>query len=324
MINKRDLLLASVGAWVGSISPKVWAQAIYPDRPITFVVPFAAGGGGDLTARLLAKALGEQLKVSIIVENRVGAGGNIGSAYALRSKPDGYTLLNMSSSYPIQAAVSKTPYDPIRDMMPVALVSRNAVVVIVRADSPLRDAKDLQRSARANPDKLTYGSAGVGSIAHLGMEELGVQMEVQFKHVPYKGSSQALSDLMGGSIDMMLTTAIAAMGLIKTGKVRVLGVAGTARQETMPDVLTFAEQGWPNYQISEWKAVAAPAGTPPEVVAMLNRSINQVLRGEQVSNKLREEGSEVAGGTSEAMMTLVKADIERWRVVARKANISIE
>lgn len=123
---------------------------------------------------------------------------------------------------------------------------------------------------------------------------------------------------------MMLTTAIAAMGLIKTGKVRVLGVAGTARQETMPDVLTFAEQGWPNYQISEWKAVAAPAGTPPEVVAMLNRSINQVLRGEQVSNKLREEGSEVAGGTSEAMMTLVKADIERWRVVARKANISIE
>jgi tripartite-type tricarboxylate transporter receptor subunit TctC len=323
-MHKRDFLSAAVGAGICSAVPALWAQTTFPERPITFVVPFAAGGGGDLTARLLAKALGEQLRVSIVVENRVGAGGNIGSAYVLRSKPDGYTLLNMSSSYPIQAAVSKTPYDPIRDMVPIALVSRNAVVIIVRADSPLRDAKDLQKSARANPDKLTYGSAGIGSIAHLGMEELGVQMDAQLKHVPYKGSSQALGDLMAGSIDMMLTTAIAAMGLIKTGKVRALGVAGNTRQETMPEVPTFAEQGWPGYQISEWKALAAPAGTPPDVVATLNRSINQVLRSEQVAAKLREEGSEVAGGTPDAMMALVRADIERWKAVARKSGVSIE
>lgn len=324
MMYKRDFLRAAASAGLGASTFPLWAQSGFPDKPLTFVVPFAAGGGGDLTARLLAKALGEHLKQSIVVENRVGAGGNIGSAYVLRAKPDGYTLLNMSSSYPIQAAVSKIPYDPLRDMQPIALVSRNAVVIIVRADSPLRDAKDLQKAARAQPGRLTYGSAGIGSIAHLAMEELGVQLDVQMKHVPYKGTSQALADLMGGSIDLMLSTGIAAMGLIKTGKVRALGLASATRDSTLPDVPTFAEQGWPGYQITEWKAIAAPAGTPPEVVALLNRSINQVLRSEPVTAKLREEGSEVAGGSPEDMMALVRADIQRWKTVAAKANVSIE
>jgi tripartite-type tricarboxylate transporter receptor subunit TctC len=324
MMHKREFLRLAATAGLAIATPALRAQGAYPDRPITFVVPFAAGGGGDLTARLLAKALGEQMKQSIVVENRVGAGGNIGSAYVLRAKPDGYTLLNMSSSYPIQAAVSKIPYDPLRDMQPVALVSRNAVVIIVRADSPLRDAKDLQKAAKAQPGMLTYGSAGIGSIAHLGMEELGSQLEVQLKHVPYKGTSQALTDLMGGSIDTMLSTGIAAMGLIKTGKVRALGLASARRDPILPDVPTFAEQGWPGYQISEWKALAAPAGTPPEVVALLNRNLNQVLRSEPVMAKLREEGSEVVGGTPEEMLNQVKVDIQRWKAVAAKANVTIE
>jgi tripartite-type tricarboxylate transporter receptor subunit TctC len=323
-MHKRDFLRTAAATSLCFATPLLRAQAAFPERPITFVVPFAAGGGGDITARLIAKALGEQLRSSIVVENRVGAGGNIGSAYVLRSKPDGYTLLNMSSSYPIQAAVSKIPFDPLRDMQPVALVSRNAVVVIVRADSPLQDAKALHNAARANPDKLTYGSAGIGSIAHLGMEELGAQMEVQLRHVPYKGSSQALSDLMGGSIDMMLTTGIAAMGLIKSGKVRVLGQAGATRDEALPEVPTFVEQGWPQYRIAEWKAIAAPAGVLPDVIAALNRGINEVLRSEQVRAKLREEGSTPAGGTPEEMMALVRSDIERWKTVARKAKVNIE
>lgn len=324
-MNKRDFLRSAATAALGFSTPLLHAQSsAFPDRPITFVVPFAPGGGGDLTARLIGKALSEQLRTPIVVENKVGAGGNIGSAYVLRSKPDGYTLLNMSSSYPIQAAVRKMPFDPVRDMQPVAVVSRNAVVVIVRADSPLQNAKDLERAARANPDKLTYGSAGVGSIAHLAMEELAAQMNVQLRHVPYKGSSQALNDLLAGSIDLMLTTAIAGMGLMKSGKVRAIGQAGATREASLPDVPTFVEQGWPQYRIVEWKAIAAPTGVPPDVIAVLNRGINQVLRSEPVAAKLREEGSTPVGGTPDEMMALVRSDIERWKAVARKANVSLE
>src|SRR6185436_1995947 len=230
-------------------------QPKYPAKPIKFVVPFAAGGGGDVVARMLAQRLTERVNVPVVVENRTGAGGNIGSDFVLKSPPDGYTLLNMSSSYPIQAAVSKVPYDPIGDLQPIIMVSRDPVVMIVNAASPLKNAKDLFEAAKRTPDKLTHGSAGVGSIAHLGTEELAYLMGIRLVHVPYKGSSQAFTDVLGGQVDMMLTSATFAAPHIKGGKVRALGIAGTQRMPTLPDVPTFEEQGFAGYNVVDWKAV---------------------------------------------------------------------
>ncbi|MBC5764551.1 Bug family tripartite tricarboxylate transporter substrate binding protein [Ramlibacter albus] len=300
------------------------AQSAFPNRPLTFVVPFAAGGGGDVVARMLAKELGDRIKQPIVVENRVGAGGNIGSAYVLKSKPDGYTLLNMSSTYPIQAALTKVPFDPIGDMQPIIMVSRDPAVVVVNTNSPLKNAKDLAQAAKDKPGKLSYGSAGVGSIAHVGMEELAFNMGVQMTHVPYKGSSQAFNDVMSGQVDMMLTSATYASPFIRSGRVRALGVASAQRMASMPDVPTFAEQGWPDYLLVDWKAVAAPKGVPPEVVAFLNRELNEVLRSRNVSEKFTAEGTTAVGGTPEQMMDIVRSDVERWRALAKRANLKIE
>jgi tripartite-type tricarboxylate transporter receptor subunit TctC len=273
---------------------------------------------------LLAKELGERLKTTIVVENRVGAGGNIGSAYVLKSKPDGYTLLNMSSTYAIQAALTKAPFDPIGDMQPIVMVSRDPGVVVVQPNSPLRTAKDLAAAAKASPGKLTYGSAGVGSIAHIGMEELAFNMGVQLTHVPYKGSSQAFTDVMAGQVDMMLTSVTYASGTIKSGRIRALGIASAQRSPALPDIPTFAEQGWPDFLLVDWKAVAAPRGVPPEVVTLLNRELNEVLRDRDVAERFTAEGTTPVGGTPEQMMRIVQSDIERWRALAKRANLKIE
>jgi tripartite-type tricarboxylate transporter receptor subunit TctC len=323
-MHRRTLLHGALAAGIGAHSIRGLAQGAYPSRPITLVVPFAAGGGGDVVARLLAKELGERLKTTIVVENRVGAGGNIGSAYVLKSKPDGYTLLNMSSTYAIQAALTKAPFDPIGDMQPIVMVSRDPGVVVVQPNSPLRTAKDLAAAAKASPGKLTYGSAGVGSIAHIGMEELAFNMGVQLTHVPYKGSSQAFTDVMAGQVDMMLTSVTYASGTIKSGRIRALGIASAQRSPALPDIPTFAEQGWPDFLLVDWKAVAAPRGVPPEVVTLLNRELNEVLRGRNVAERFTAEGTTPVGGTPEQMMRIVQSDVERWRALAKRANLKIE
>lgn len=322
-MQRRAFTRGGIAAALAAGAPHLWAQA-FPSKSITFVVPFAAGGGGDVVARMLAKGVTERINIPVVVENRVGAGGNIGSNYVLKSNPDGYTLLNMSSSYAIQAAVSKLPYDPIADMQPILMVSRDPAVVVVNVDSPLRTAKDLQDAAKAQPNRLTYGSAGVGSIAHLGMEELGYNMGVKFVHVPYKGSSQAFNDVLSKHVDMMLTSTTYAATFIKAGRVRALGISNPTRLTFLPDVPTFAEQGWPNYQVVDWKAVAGPAGMPADVVTYLNRELNEAMKKESIAEKFRAEGTTIVGGTPEQMMQVVRSDIERWKNLVKVANIKVE
>ncbi len=323
-MSRRSFMFTATALGMAASIPTLRAQQKYPAKPIRFVVPFAAGGGGDVVARMLATRLQERLNNPVVVENRVGAGGNIGSDYVLKSPPDGYTLLNMSSSYPIQAAVSKVPYDPIGDLQPIVMVSRDPVVMIVNAASPLKNAKDLFEAARRSPDRLTHGSAGVGSIAHLGTEELAYIMGIRLVHVPYKGSSQAFTDVLGGQVDMMLTSATFATPHIKGGKVRAIGIAGIQRMPTLPDVATFEEQGFKDYNVVDWKAVAGPKGIPADVVALLNRELNAVLQDKGVTDKFAAEGTTAVGGTPEQMMEIVRADIERWKRVAEKAKVKIE
>jgi len=323
-MHRRTFVQSSCALALAALAPALRAQQKFPNKPIRFVVPFAAGGGGDVTARMLAQRLSERLNSPVVVENKVGAGGNIGSDFVLKSPADGYTLLNMSSSYPIQAAVSKLPYDPIADLQPIMMVSRDPVVLVVHPSSPLRTAKDLVEAAKKTPAKLTYGSAGVGSIAHLGMEELAYEMGVTFVHVPYKGSSQAFNDLLGNNVDMMLTSATFGATYIQSNRVRALGIAGTKRAPTMPDVPTFQEQGWPDYQVVDWKAVAGPKGIPADVVALLNSELNAVLKHKAVMEKMEGEGTTAVGGSPEQMMQIVRSDIERWKSVAARAKVKIE
>jgi tripartite-type tricarboxylate transporter receptor subunit TctC len=324
-MQRRMFVGSGLALGLAAAVPALRAQQKYPSKPIRFVVPFAAGGGGDVVARMLATRLQERISNPVIVENRTGAGGNIGSDYVLKSPPDGYTLLNMSSTYPIQAAVAKTlPFDPIGDMQPIIMVSRDPVVLLVHANSPFKSAKDLVDAARRTPDKFTYGSAGVGSIAHLGMEELAFIMGVKLVHVPYKGSSQAFTDLLGGQVDMMLTSATFSGPHIKGGKVRALGIAGTQRMPTLNEVATFEEQGIRGYNVVDWKAMAGPKGMPPDVVAFLNRELNEVLRHKEVTAKFEAEGTTAVGGTPEDMMKTVREDVERWKRVAEKAKVKIE
>ena len=328
-MHRRSLLATLFGTTLalglGTLTATVVAQQAYPNKQIRFVVPFAAGGGGDAVARLLAQRLGEQIGDSVAVENKAGAGGIIGSSFVLKSPPDGYTVLNMSSTYAIQAAIGKNlNFDPIKDMQPIIMVSRDPVVMIVRANSPLNDAKELIAAAKAKPGKLTHGSAGIGSIAHLGTEELAFLMGISLVHVPYKGSSQAFSDLLGGNVDMMLTSATFASPYIKSGRVKAIGIAGKERMPNIPDVKTFEEQGVKGYNVVDWKAVAGPKGMPPEAVKFLNVELNKVLQHKSVTDRFSAEGTTSVGGTPEHLLQTIVSDIDRWKRVIKEANIKFE
>jgi tripartite-type tricarboxylate transporter receptor subunit TctC len=322
-MKRRDFVRSGVAASsVLAVSPMLRAQAGFPNKPIVFVVPFAAGGGGDVIARLMAKGLSERFPTGVVVENRAGASGAIGSAHVLKSPADGYTLLNMSSTYAIQAAVNdKLPFDPLGDLQPVMMVSRDPVVAIVHPDSPIRDAKVLADMARKNPGKVSHGSAGMGSIAHMAAEELGYNMGVQLLHVPYKGSSQAFNDVMGRSVDMMFTSATFAAQHVKSGRARAIGISGTGRSPKLPDVPTFAEQGYPKYQVVDWKAIGGPKGIPADVLGRLSRELNEVLKMQPIREKFESEGTTVLGGTPDDMLKTINADIARWKNLVKAANL---
>lgn len=311
------------GGAAAMTTPFAFSQTRFPSRPISLIVPFAAGGGGDTTARLLGKGVSEKFESPVVVDNRAGASGNIGAAYVMRSVPDGYTLLSLSSTYGIQAAVGKPGFDPVNDMQPIILASSEPLVLVVSASAPWRNARDLAEAAKKAPGTITHGSAGIGSIAHLGMEELAYTMGASFLHVPYKGSSSAMVDLLGGTVNIVFSTATFLSPYVKTGKVRALGVSGSKRLSALPGVPTFDEQGFP-YEVFDWKAVAGPKGMPADVVAKLNKAFNDVLADPEVSARFEADGSSVVGGTPERLATILQKDIERWKALVKKANIKLE
>ncbi|CAN5427844.1 tripartite tricarboxylate transporter substrate binding protein [soil metagenome] len=322
-MQRRRWMQAAAGGVLLARAPALLAQDRYPARPVTLVVPFAPGGGGDNTARLLALGLTERLGASVVVENRADASGNIGAAYVMRSAPDGYTLLSLSSTYGIQAAVGKPGFDPLADMQPIVIATRDPMILLVHPSAPWQSAQDLAAAAKKAPGSISHGSAGAGSIAHLGMEELAHVMGVQFLHVPYKGSSAAMTDLLGQSVQLVLTTTAFASTYVKSGKVRALGLSGSKRLAALPMVPTFEEQGFP-YQVFDWKAVAGPKGIPKDVVAKLNQQLNEVLRSAAFKERVEADGSAVVGGPPEQLASTLRADIERWKTLVTTVGIKIE
>jgi tripartite-type tricarboxylate transporter receptor subunit TctC len=301
------------------------AQERYPQRPVRIVVPFAPGGSTDIIARLLGERLSPVIGQPVVIENRPGAGGNIGAEAVARSAPDGYTLLMATTGViSINNAMYKSmTYDAAKDFEPVVFIASITNVLVVPASSPLKNVGDLISAAKREPGRLTFASSGAGASTHMSAELFKMMAGVDLLHIPYKGSGAAIPDIISGRVSMMFENMPGAMPHIQAGTVRALAVTGLARSSALPDIPTIAESGVPGYESLSWIGIAAPAGTPREVVARLNRDINAVITSAEMRQKLAEQGAEVVGGPPEAFAEHAKREREKWARVIREAAIVV-
>ena len=301
------------------------AAAAYPDRPIRIVVPFAPGGGTDVVARTLAQEMARDLGASIVIENKPGAGTIIGTQAVATSDPDGYTLLMGTFANAVNPSLkAKLPYDPHRDFAPVALIARSFNIVVVNPKSPYHSIADLIAAAKAEPEKLSYGTYGTGTSAHLAGELFKNLARVNLTTVPYKGAAPAITDLIGGQIQVMFTTVASAASLIQGGQLRALAVTSVQRSPAFPDVPTVAEAGVPGYSAESWYGLFAPARTPPEVIARLNKSAAIAVQSEAFRKLGVNEGLVMVARPPEELDRYFRGEEERWRKVIQDAGITAE
>jgi tripartite-type tricarboxylate transporter receptor subunit TctC len=306
-------------------APYARAQGAWPAKPIRLISPFPPGAVVDTLCRTLAAPLGELLGQPVVVENRVGAGGNIGMEVVAKSAPDGYTIgMGGVAQLAINPSVyARMPFDPLRDFAPITFVASNVNVVVVNPAVPAHDVRELIAYARANPGKLAFGSAGTGTSQHLAGELFKQLTGVEMTHVPYKGAGPAVSDLIGGQIPLMFADISAVLPHIQAGKLRALGVTSRTRTALL-DVPTVIEQGVPGFEVTAWFGLLAPAGTPREVVLQLNQGAARVLRTPATAMRLQALGLTPAPGTPEEFADLMRAELARWTKIVRAANIRAE
>jgi tripartite-type tricarboxylate transporter receptor subunit TctC len=301
------------------------STAAYPARTIKLVVPFPPGAGTDTIARLIAQKLGERMSATIIVENRVGAGGAIGAVEVAKSDPDGYTLLFVASPFTTVAASSKSAgYDPLKQFVPVAPISSGPLAFVVNPDVAARSMREFIALARANPGKLNYGSAGPGSVNHLALELLNVRAGVAIVHVPYKGIAPATQDLLAGQIQAMTASIPATLPYAAQNRVRVLAVTGPRRAALLPDVPTWKESGIENADVINYWGIVAPTGTPKEIIARLNAEVIKVLAQPDVRERLEREGAELIPGPPEQLGALIEVDLASWKKLISEARLQLE
>jgi len=321
---KRRLYLQALP--VALAAPAVWAAERYPTKPITWICPYGAGGNADTRSRLVAKAMSVTLGQPIVVDNKAGAGGNIGTEAIARAKPDGYTI-GMGNFAPLavnHALFKKLNFDPVNDIVPITLIERGPLALLVRADSPWKTVQDLVKAAKAQPGKLSYASGGLGGTHHLSAALFEHVAGIDMIHVPYKSGSAGATDLMGGQVQLMFEQMYSAMPSIQTGKVRALAVTARKRNQLLPDVLTMAEQGFPEVEVLNWQGLVGPKGLPPELIATLGQACNKALAEPEVREKITGQGNEVMGGTPEQFAALIRAESPRWGKVVRDARITPE
>ena len=297
----------------------------WPSSPIRLIVPWPAGGGVDTSARIIAPGLGQRLGQNIVVDNRGGASGNIGTEMAARAKPDGYTLLMASlSPNAVNTHLFKTlPYDPAKDFAPIVYAMAVPNILVVPTDSPFKTAPELVAHAKANPGKLNYGSAGVGSSQHLAAIMLRVSTGIDIVHVPYKGTAPAETDLVAGHVSLMLDTT-ACIPFVRGGKMRALAVASKVRNPALPTVPTFDEVGIPDVHCLGWYGLMGPVGLPREMVERINREVNALLQTPDVQRRMADFGAQVGGGTPEDFWSVVTADMRRYEGIIKAAGIKAE
>jgi tripartite-type tricarboxylate transporter receptor subunit TctC len=318
------MILRSAVFAVLALAASVVQSQQYPTKPVRIIAPFAPGGGTDFIARLIAQKLTERLGQQVIVENKPGAGGNLGAEFAVKSAPDGYTLLLVAGSYTVNPSLYKLSFDPVNDITPIIQLSQGPFVVAVHPSVPANNLKELIELARRQPDKLSYASAGSGSITHLASELFLDMAKIKIVHIPYKGTGPALNDTIAGSTQLIFGSISTTLQFIKSGRLRGLAVTTPKRIPALPDLPTVAEAAVPGYQVVLWHGLVAPKGVPPPIVDRLNREANEVLKAKEMEDLLATDGVAPAGGTSEQFRAVIKADIERWRGVVKQANIKVD
>lgn len=327
MTKKRlGLWIVAAAALLQPAFAAAQGTAGYPNRQIHLIVPFAAGGGVDLMARLAAKALGEELNQTVVVENRPGASGTIATVAVSQSPPDGYTLMfHTTSSSTINAVTfSNLRYDPLKALMPVTLVSRFPLAVFTNPQVPAKNMREFVALLKANPGKYNYGSSGYGSIVHLGGEMFKSLAKVDIKHVPYKGNAPALTDLIGGRIEMIIDGVPPQLGNVESGKVRALAVTTATRSPKLPDVPTMIESGIPGYELSFWTAIFAPANTPKPIVDLIASKLNAGLKKPEYVQRLKDLGVDGVGSSPEQLDAFWHHELARYKKIADEFNIKID
>ena len=307
-----------------SVSSVLSAQP-YPTKPVRLVVPYSPAGVADLIGRVTAEKLGQRLGQNVVVFNREGGGSVVGTELVARATPDGYTLLLASTALTMNAAVSrKPPFDVQRDFAPVGLVFEGPGVLVVHPSVQANSVQELIAYARANPGKLRYGSSGVGGVINLATELFKHQAKVDITHVPYKGVAPAVVDLIGGQIEMVVAGISIAVPMVKSGKLKALGITSRKRSPVLPDVRPIAEQGLPEYESSTWYGIFAPAATPQVILARLNTDLVQIANSTDVRERFASQGGEARASTREEFAALIATDLRRWQTVVKAAGLRAE
>ncbi len=326
-MKKRDekrlpSVMVALALLVGLLPSAASAQT-YPTKPIRMIVPFTAGGGSDTMGRIVGQKLGERLGQQVVIENRPGAAGSIGADAAAKATPDGYTILLGSTSELVQYpnVNPKIPYNPLRDFAPVVMVGTVPLVLIVHPSLPVKNVKELVVLAKARPGEINFGSAGNGSTSHLAVEFFALVTGVKMTHVPYKGSPQAVIDLIAGNVQLGIPTMPAALGFIRAGRVKALGVSTGKRTPVLPEVPSLKEAGVTGYDTALWTAVLVPAATPKDIVARLHGEIVKVLELADVKATLAKQGAEATPGSPEQLGTYMRNELAQWAKVVKAADV---
>ncbi len=322
-IQRMLMLALSLGAM---LSPASFAQSNYPTKPINFIVPYGAGGGADSRSRQIAQKMSVILKQPIIVDNKPGAGGNIGTEFISRAAPDGYTI-GMGNFAPL--AVNKTlfgnlRYDPETDLTPIILIEKGPLVLVVNPSSPYKTVQDIVAAAKAKPGMLTFSSGGIGGSHQLSAELFEQNAGIEMIHVPYKSGSAGLTDLMAGNVTMMFDQMYSAMPSIKADKLRAIAITSKKRSPLLPNIPSFAEVGYPKVEVLNWQGLIAPKGTPKAIIDRLNAAANEALQDPQLRELMLSQGNEIGGGSPAEFAALIKSESAKWGAVVKTANIKPE
>ena len=318
----QRVLAAAVLTSLSLASLQGLAQS-YPTKPIRIIVPFAPGGGSDFIARVVAPPLHKALGQQVLVDNRPGAGSTLGTEIALKSPPDGYTLLLISGSYTTAPSLYKNlKYDAVNDMAPVIQTENGPYVITVHPSLPVKNVKDLVALAKARPTQINYASTGNGGITHLASELFAMRTGIRITHIPYKGTGPGVVDTVAGNTQMMIAAVSAAMGHVNSGRLRGLAVSSPKRLSALPNMPTVMESGF-KYQVNNWHGIIAPKAVPSAVITKLNSEINKISKDPAFAKRIEKDGLEPAGGTPEAFAALLKSEIAEWAEVVRQAKVNI-